>query len=193
MKKKLTNLIFEAFHLKMIKHEWWRLCWVENPDSVAEHSLNAAQIWYILASMEWADANKIAAMLVWHDLGETRIWDFHKIASRYIKDKKIIEKEVMHDQLTWLPFEEEIKVLFHEYEEKTTLEGRIAKDADYLEQAFQAKIYLEKWYHHSDDWIMNVWRALKTDSAKLIWKEMLETSFTDWWKENKLKDLSDSK
>jgi len=190
MVKKITNLIFEAFHLKNIKHEWWRMCWVENPDSVAEHSLNAAQIWYILAKMEWADANKVATMLVWHDLAETRIWDFHKVAARYINDKKTIEKNVMHDQLTWLPFESEIKEIFHEYEERTTLEWKIAKDADYLEQAFQAKIYLEKWYVNADDWIINVWKALKTNSAKQIWEEMTSTSFVDWWKENKLKNLN---
>ena len=31
--------------------------------------------------------------------------------------------------------------LVHEYEAHETLEGKIAKDADYLEQAFQARIY----------------------------------------------------
>ena len=192
MQKNLCHFIFEAFHLKNIKHEWWRLCWVENPDSVAEHSLNAAQIWYILAKMEWADAMKVVTMLVWHDLWETRIWDFHKVAARYIEHKKKIEKEVMHDQLTWLPFEKELKDIFHEYEERTTLEWKIAKDADYLEQAFQAKVYVEKWYKEAEDWIINVWNALKTESAKKIWNEMQSVSFVDWWKEKKLKNLKNT-
>ena len=52
MLQKITNLIFEGLHLKRIKHEGWRMCGIENPDSVAEHSLNAAQIGYILAKME---------------------------------------------------------------------------------------------------------------------------------------------
>lgn len=61
---------------------------IKQPDTVAEHSLNAAQIGYILAKMEWADANKVATMLVWHDIAETRIGDMHKVAIWYIKNKK---------------------------------------------------------------------------------------------------------
>ncbi len=186
---RIVDFIFEAFHLKNIRHEWWRMCGVENPDSIAEHSLNAAQIWYILAKIEWADSNKVTSMLIWHDIGETRIWDFHKVACRYIKDKKQIEKNVLSDQLNWFPFAQEISELFSEYEERNTLEWIIAKDADYLEQAFQAKIYIEKWYVNADDWIINVWKALKTDSAKELWRCMISKSFVDWWKENKLKNL----
>ena len=192
MLKKLTNLIFEAFHLKQIKHEWWRLAGVQFPDSVAEHSLNAAQIGYILAKMEWADANKVATMLVWHDIWETRIWDFHKIASRYIPDKKTIEKNVMNDQFDWIDFKDDIMGIFHEYEERDTKEWLIAKDADYLEMAFQAKIYIENGNNHAMDWVINVGGALKTESAKAIWKEMTQTSYVDWWKEKKLKNLSDT-
>jgi 5'-deoxynucleotidase YfbR-like HD superfamily hydrolase len=38
-------------------------------------------------------------MLIWHDLAETRIGDFHKVGARYIPNKKEIEKQVMKDQL----------------------------------------------------------------------------------------------
>lgn len=190
MIKNIVNLIFEAFHLKIIKHEWWKIAWIKDPDSVAEHSLNAAQIGYILAKMEWADANKVATMLVWHDIAETRIWDFHKIAAKYITNKKEIEKNIMNDQFNLFEFKEDIFKLFEEYEEKTTLEWMIAKDADYLEVAFQWKIYLESWYKDTQNWIDNVWKALKTPSAKAIWEEMTKSSFTDWWKQTWLKKLS---
>jgi putative hydrolases of HD superfamily len=192
MINRITNLIFEAFHLKQVKHEGWRLAWIENPDSIAEHSLNAAQIWYILAKMEWADANKVAMIMIWHDFAETRIWDIHRIWTRYMNNKKEIENAIMDEQFGWLEFEEEIRSAFKEYEEKITLEWKIAKDADYLEMAFQAKIYKEKWYAEAEDWIANVWRSLRTESAKSIWNEMIKTSFVDWWKENKLKNLSNT-
>ncbi|MFB0965315.1 MAG: HD domain-containing protein [Patescibacteria group bacterium] len=52
MLKRITDFLFETFHLKNIKHEGWRFCGIPNPDSVAEHSLNAAQIGYVLAKME---------------------------------------------------------------------------------------------------------------------------------------------
>ena len=52
MLTKITQLIFEGMHLKQIKHEGFRLAQIPYPDSVAEHSLLAAQIGYILAKME---------------------------------------------------------------------------------------------------------------------------------------------
>ena len=190
MIKKITNLIFEAFMLKEIKHEGRRMIHMKDPDSVAEHSLNAAQIWYILAKMEWADANKVATMLVWHDLAETRIGDVHKVWAWYIKDKKQIEKKVMEDQLAGFDFGPEIKEYFDEYENRLTIEWKIAKDADYLEQAFQAKIYMEIGYEKAHDRIENVGNALKTESAKKVWDQMIKMHSTDRWKEENLKDLS---
>lgn len=176
--------------MKRIKHEWWRMALVDNPDSVAEHSLNAAQIWYILAKIEWADANKVATMLVWHDIAETRLGDLHKVAVRYIKWKKDIEKQIMQEQINWIPWENDLHELFHEYEERTTLEWRIAKDADYLEMAFQGRIYLEQWHKAAQTRIDNVWTALQTESAKDIWKMMLTMKPTDWRLAENLKDLS---
>ncbi len=187
---KMVDFIFESLHLKRIKHEWVRLAWVDLPDSVAEHSLNAAQIWYLLAQMEWADANKVAAMLVRHDIAETRIWDIHKVASRYITNKKEIEKHVMADQLWEIVWGEHIQSLFDEYELRESREWKIAKDADYLEQAFQSKVYVEQWYEDCQNWIDNVWRALKTESAQQIRKEMKEKRSTDRRKKTSLKKLS---
>ncbi len=186
----ITQLIFEALHLKQIKHEWVRLAQVPNPDSIAEHSLNAAQIGYILARMEWADAYKVATMLIWHDLAETRIGDMHKIGARYLGAyKKQAEHQVLKDQFLWLDFYTDIEQLFIEYDEKTTLEWRIAKDADYLEQSFQAKIYVEQWYALAQNWIDNVGKALKTDSAKQIFAEMIQSNSTDRWFKNDLKKI----
>lgn len=189
MVKKYVNLLFEALHLKRIKHEWIRFAWVQYPDSVAEHSLIAAQIWYILAKMEWADSAKVATMLVWHDIAETRIWDIHKVASKYLKNKDEIELDIMNDQFDWFDFKKEILAMFHEYENGTTLEWKIAKDADYLEQVFQWREYVENWFLHAQDWIDNVWKVLKTKSAKILFDEAIKSSFTDWWRENKLKKL----
>lgn len=189
--KKLVNFVFELFHLKQIKHEGPRLAGVQFPDSVAEHTCNAAQIWYLLAKMEWADANKVVTILVFHDMAETRLGDIHKVWSRYITNKKVLEKDIMKDQLGEFDFAQELREYFHEYEERVTLEWKIAKDADYLEQAFQAKIYVEQWYADMQDRIDNVWKALRTESALQVWQEMITSRSTDWRKKTWLKDLSD--
>ena len=142
--------------------------------------------------MEWADANKVAAMLVRHDMWETRIGDMHKIGSRYFENKKDVEKRVLADQFLGFDFAQDLLSDLDEYNTRSTLEWNIAKDADYLEMAFQAKIYVEQWYNAAQDWIDNVWWALKTDAAKEVRAQMIEQKSTDWWKEEKLKKIPTS-
>ena len=100
----LTKFIFEALHLKHVKHEGWRIIGVEHPDSVAEHSLCAAQIAYILAKMEGVDACKCATMLLWHDMPEARIGDLHPNASKYLTNKRQAVELALHDHVSGLDF-----------------------------------------------------------------------------------------
>lgn len=48
----LINFLFECLNLKHIKRSGWYYAGVSAPESVAEHSLHAAQIAYLLAKME---------------------------------------------------------------------------------------------------------------------------------------------
>lgn len=191
MLQKIVNLIFESLHLKNLDHIWFKYLHIKQPDTVAEHSLNAAQIGYILAKMEGADANKVATMLVWHDIAETRIGDMHKVAVGYITNKKELERQVMKDQFDWLDFGDEVKSYFEEMDERKTLEGRVAKDADYLEQAFQAKTYKEIGHEDAQNRITNVGNALKTESAKKIRTQMCQTKSSDRWLKEALQNLKD--
>lgn len=75
-------------------------------------------------------------------------------------------------------------------EEKTTLEAKIAKDADYLEMAFQAKKYLELGHTMAQNHMDNVWNALRTESGKLLFAEMKNTHSTDRRHKTSLQDLS---
>jgi len=185
--KNAVNFIFELNQLKRQRHSGWRLAGVNNPHSIADHTLRVAQIGYILAIMEKnPNAEKIVTILVIHENGEARIGDQTKIASRYFS-KKEPEKNAFADQIKDLDDNLSKKWLkyFDEFEERTTPEGVIAKDADWMETAFQAKEYLDLGYESAIDWINNVEKALETDSAKKLLAEMKETKFTDWWKDLK--------
>lgn len=67
--------------------------------------------------------------------------------------------------------------------ERNTKEGIIAKDADWLEQAIQAKVYMETGYKGAEDIINNVGAALETDSAKEILAEIRKNPdfLNSWW------------
>lgn len=185
--KKIVNFIFELNQLKRQKLSGWMLAGVENPHSVAEHELRAAQIGYILATMEGnANPERVATILLIHDNGEARIGDQNKIAARYV-NKKEPEMYAFVEQIEGLggTVEQKWKEYFDEFENRSTPEGIIAKDADWLETAFQAKEYLDLGYASAQDWIDNVEKAVETESAKKIIAEMKSTKFTDWWKDLK--------
>lgn len=185
--KNIVNFIFEINQLKRVKHSGWYLAGVPNPPSIAEHVFRAAQIGYILASLE-GDANpeKVVAMLIIHDNAEARIGDQDKIASRYIR-KAEGEKNAFLDQLELLSgiIKEKWAAYYDEFEERNTKEGIVAKDADWLEMAFQAKEYLDLGFSSALDWIDNVEKAVETESAKKIVRELRTVKFTDWWKDLK--------
>jgi putative hydrolase of HD superfamily len=184
--KKAVNFIFELNQLKLVKHNGWHLAGIKDPDTVAEHALRAAQIGYILAVME-GDANpeKVATILLIHDNAEARIGDQHKVGARYYSNREA-EHKAFAEQLEDLGvIKERWSAYFEEYEERNTKEGIIAKDADWLEMAFQAKEYIDCGYESASNWIANIEKALETKSAKLLIQEMKKTKFTDWWQDLK--------
>jgi putative hydrolase of HD superfamily len=178
--KEISKFIFEMGHLKRIKHEGWRLVGIDSPESIAGHSLRAAQIGYILADMEkLPNPEKVCTMLVFHDIGEARIGDVHKVGNRYIEAD---EKRAVSEQLDRLgSIKGSIFPLWNEMEEKETREGIVAKDADLLDMAFQAKEYIEQGHANAQNWIDNVGKKLMTDSAKSLWKQLQEMDCTSWW------------
>jgi len=180
MNKELLNFFFELGQLRRIKHEGWRTIGIMTPESVAEHSLRAAQIGYFLAKLEnYKNPEEIATILVFHDIGECRIGDIHKIANRYIKAD---EKQAVKDQLKRLgKFGNKIFEFWEAAEFQKNSAGKIAKDADLLEQAITAKEYIEKGYKYAQDWIDNIAKKLKTASAKKLLKDLRKSNSNNWW------------
>jgi putative hydrolase of HD superfamily len=186
--KSIVNYIFEMGVLSKEKHNGFKLIGVDNLRSVGEHALRAAQIGYLLTVLENKrngsnlNPERVCSILVFHDNGEIRIGDLHKVASRYI-DSRAAERSSFEDQVKNLPEEarQELIKYFDEIEERTTKEGIIAKDADWIESAFSAKELYDLGNALAMDWITNIEKGVETDSAKEIIKEMKNTRFTDWW------------
>jgi len=185
--RKLCDYFFELGALKKIRHSGTLLAGVKDPDSVAEHVFRASVIGHVLAKMEKADAAKTVLICLTHDNAEARITDLHKVARRYI-DSRRGEKKACEGQSSCLPEEigKDFLSCFLEFEKRSTKEAIIARDADMLETAFQAKEYLDCGYKACQDWIDNVGKCVKTASAKKILKQMRKIGFTDWFKQLKM-------
>lgn len=181
--KNIVNSFFEWGVLRRQKHTGWILAGVENPDTVAEHCHRASLISYVLAVMEDADAEKCVTMSVIHDLPECRIGDFHKVAARYVKYKPA-EKQAFKEQLENLPKEisEKWLKLKSEQENRTTREGIIVRDADWLEMALMARELVLQGYAGCQVWIDRIRKAVETDSAKKLVEQIDKADPNEWWK-----------
>lgn len=181
----IKKFMSEMQMLKRVKHEGVRLAGVQFPDSIAEHSLSAAQIAFVLAHFEGADPYKCAAIMIFHDSLETRLGDLHKVSARYI-DSKSIEPDIEREQFSSLPedLSEKIKSALGEKRSRETQEGIVCQDADWLEVAIQAKFYHESGCSGCWEWIENVEKALKTQTAREILDNIKnEENFTScWWR-----------
>lgn len=178
--KRICRFICELGHLKRIKHEGWKLCGVKDPESVAEHSLRAAQIGYILAKMEGFErASDICSILVFHDIGECRVGDIHKVARRYVVSN---EERAVEEQCKSIgDIGNDIFRMWKTIELQEDTAGVIAKDADLLEMAFTAKEYIEIGYDSARDWIEKISKRLRTRSAKLLIDSLDDICCNEWW------------
>ena len=180
-KKAALDFIFEIGHLKRIKHEGWRYCGISSLESVADHTSRAAVIAFILAKLEkYPDPYKVCTMAVFHDIGECRIGDIHKVANRYIEANE--EQAVTEQTANLAETGTEILSLWKQTDNCSSQAGTIAKDADLLEQAVSAKEYLEIGYTKAQGWMDSIRELLKTKSAQELLILLATSESNDWWK-----------
>jgi len=155
---------------------------IADPESVAEHSFRTAILGYILAHLADADPMKTAALCLFHDTPEARINDLHSTAKRYI-DPGRGEAVALAEQVERLPqpIADAILSLMGDYEEKTSLEAQLARDADVLECLIQAREYQTQGYVNVQEWIDNCKASLKTDVAKNVAEACLQVEPREWW------------
>jgi len=183
----ITTFFAEVSMLKRLPKNGMRMVGVsgEGEGTVGQHVIRAAQIGYVLAYLEGGNPEKTASMLLFHDNGEIRIGDQHKVAARYF-DTHQAETEALREQTTRLPAQLATRImgLFQEFEQRSTLEGKVAKDADYLETAITAfEIYQQGGSKSLLDWVKNVRSALQTKSAQQLLAiiEKTDDFSSTWW------------
>ncbi|MEF8848003.1 MAG: HD domain-containing protein [Candidatus Thermoplasmatota archaeon] len=186
--KELQDFIYELGMLKRTDREGWKVCGIDKPESVSEHSLRAAQIGYILAYLENYDKpEKVATTLVFHELGECRIGDIHKIASKYLTYK---EEDVVNNQTEKInDIGKKIFKLWKKIEKPVDKPGIIAKDADLVEMAFTAREYMQIGYSRASRWIDSSYKRVKTKSAKKMIKNLKKSNPSEWWTKLKKEDI----
>lgn len=152
--------------------------------SVAEHTFRMLHIAFVLNKLvpEPADELHLLKLVLFHDLPEARTGDLNYENQKYVR---VDQEKLFSEMENELPFGAEIVAFAREYEERKTRAALIAYDADQLEFLITVKEELDKGNRLAQDWIPPCVARLKSDAAKQLAQEILETRMDEWWFHNK--------
>jgi len=181
---RLLNFIAEAGMLKRVRRSGWWVLGIKDGETVADHSFRCAVIGYVLARMENIDPCKVLLMTLFNDMHEARINDLHKMSQRYIDVEKA-EDRAFSEQIELLPdgIRQELSDMRCEYNEQSTKESIIARDADILECLIQAKEYEEHGFKEAIKFMRRAPGYLRTESARKLWSLAKSMNLNEWWDE----------
>lgn len=171
----ISLFLFELDFLRFIKRS---ILLTTTGPSVAEHCFRATIIGYFLASLANADNSKVVLMLLFHDIEETRIGDLNSIQKKYIK---AANQKAIEDAMFNLPSSKEILSLIREFHLQNTLEAKLAKDADLLEQLMEEKEAFDEGNPEAKTWIRHSSAQLKTSIGKKLAEKIINSYKNDWW------------
>jgi putative hydrolase of HD superfamily len=177
----LVNFFFEAGSLrKVARSHRQTLLTNDLSDNIASHSFRVTIIGYFLAKQEKANSDKVVQMCLFHDISEARCGDQNWVNKKYVK---VFEDEIQKDQLKNLPNNKDLNELITEYQERKTLESKLAKDADLLDQILLLKEYAWQGNKEAEDWLKDnqQQKRLSSPVAKKLAIQIIKQKPSDWW------------
>ena len=175
-----AGYLLEAGLLKRARRTGWWIAGIRDPESVAEHSWRAAMTGMLIASLEGADPARTALLCTLHDMPETRTGDIPRVGKHYLTATE--PELVAADQTAECPdrVADLIRAATAEFEAGETIEALCARDADKLECLIQAVEYRRQGTTTVTRWIDSSLAALKTDTARRLAQEILESDPRAW-------------
>lgn len=179
--QKLIDLFFEIGTLRKIMRSHRQVLGTDDlSDNIASHSFRVAMIGYFLAQMEKVDILKVLTMCLFHDLSETRSGDQNWVHKGYVK---VFENEIFKDQLVKLPDNTKMLAIINEYQKKESLEAKVAKDADLIDQILLLREYEWTGSREAKIWLKGKEqeKRLSSKSAKSLVKQIYTHNPDNWW------------
>jgi len=184
--QKLVSFFFEIGNLrKIIRAHQQTLLSFDLSDTIASHSFRVTFIGYFLAKELKADVDQVLKMCLLHDLEEARSSDHNWVHKKYVK---VFDQEIRRDQFRGLPGFRELTKLGREYEKRETLEAKIAKDADLLDEIFLLREYAWQGNKEAQTWLKGSKieneqeKMMSTKLAKKLAREAKKQAPSFWWR-----------
>lgn len=179
-------LLLRANQLKLVPRSGWVMRGIADAESVSDHSFGVAFIALILAQMleRSIDMSKLLTIALLHDLPEAVLSDIPSPASRYLSSaaKREAERDVLSALLQEVPKGGQWQVWWREYEEQTSIEGRLVRDADRLDMLLQAYVYEQT---TGNRWMQEFWAEISRTSftckvSQAVFDALCKTRGKEW-------------
>jgi putative hydrolase of HD superfamily len=176
-----VDFLFEMGSIRFIRRMWQRFL-NEDFANLAEHHFRMFWIAMVIAAHEKnVDTGKLAKLVLIHDIAESRTGDVDYLARQYV----IRNEELgIKDMLAGTTLEKEFLSLWREYENRKTLEAKIAKDADNLDVDFELAEQASKGSTLQANWKENRLfvskQKLYTMTAKRLYEQLSKSNPHDW-------------
>jgi len=128
-----VNFLFEMGSVRFISRMWHRFLGGDFAN-LADHHFRMYWIAMVIAEHEGADINTVGKMVMVHDISESRAGDVDYLARQYVERN---EQLAITDMLRGTAVEAEFLGIWQQYEDRTSLEAKVAKDADNLDVDFE--------------------------------------------------------
>lgn len=160
-------------------------------ESVSDHIFRVAFISLLLAQdHNEINYERLILMALVHDVAEIRTGDMNPINSHYCA---VNEREAFQDQIAHIgKVSQKLLSAFDEYHMRETVESKIVKDADVLEQIALQVEYKERGVSALSKWHDYQLPRLTFDGSKKVAESLMGTSSFDWLHKITLKDPHDS-
>jgi putative hydrolase of HD superfamily len=179
--KNIANLLFQANILKNIPRSGYHFLGA-GKESVAEHSFGTAFIAFVMSQLEPdVDMERLIAMCLVHDLPEANTGDLNYVQKKYVTANE--NKAVKHIVKN-LPFGDRISDLIAEFNERRSLESKLAHDADQLALILDLKTLSDIGYDPPKKWLPFALDRLETKTGQAIARSIMKTEWDAWWLEN---------
>lgn len=176
--KRIVEFMLEACFLKQIPRSGYQFLGAGR-ESVAEHVYATTVIAFIMSQLEpEADAERLMAMCLLHDLPEARMGDLNYVQKHYLEAD---ESKALADAVRDLPFKASVTSLLDEFNAARTLEAKLARDADQLSLMTDLKALHDLGYQTPQSWLPHVKTRLRTEVGKKLAEELMGNHRDQWW------------